>query len=60
MNTTTTWRTSSYTGNGTCVELGPLGDEVGVRDTKLGDASPVLRFDRTALAGLVEQIKTGR
>ena len=38
------WRTSSFTDNGTCVEVADLPDGGRlVRDTKLGDASPVLR-----------------
>jgi len=34
--TNAAWRTSSYSqqGGGTCVEVIPLGDHVGVRDTK--------------------------
>lgn len=58
---TTTWRKSTYSGaNGSCVELGPgHGNAVGMRDTKLGADSPVLTFDRDAVAALVAAIKTG-
>ena len=43
----TTWRKSTFSNNGSCVELADLGGGVvGVRDSKLGDASPVLRFTR--------------
>ena len=43
------WRKSTYSfSNGNCVEVGQDGTVVGVRDTKLGDASPVLVFDAGA------------
>ena len=43
------WRKSSYSfANGNCVEVGQDGPVVGVRDTRLGDASPVLVFDAGA------------
>jgi hypothetical protein len=40
------WVTSSYSqGNGNCVAVAGAQDgDILVRDTKLGDASPVLRF----------------
>ncbi|MFI7644098.1 DUF397 domain-containing protein [Nonomuraea sp. NPDC049400] len=40
------WRKSSFcNGASTCVEVAPLADgNVAVRDSKLGDVSPVLRF----------------
>jgi hypothetical protein len=43
------WRKSSYSesANG-CVEIGPTPTVVGVRDSKLGDASPVLSFSPRA------------
>jgi hypothetical protein len=41
------WRKASASGNNGCVELAPLPDGgVAVRDSKLGDDSPVLKFDR--------------
>jgi hypothetical protein len=40
------WKRSSLCDNsGSCVEVARLGDQVAVRDGKLGDASPVLKFD---------------
>lgn len=55
----TDWRKSSYSDNGECVELAMLDDGIGVRDSKLGDDSPVLTFTRTELAALVAGIRTG-
>jgi Domain of unknown function (DUF397) len=37
-------RSNNISGNQNCVEVGTAPAMVGVRDTKLGDASPVLRF----------------
>jgi hypothetical protein len=46
-----TFRKSSYSADNGCVELADLGEGiVGVRDSKLGDASPVLRFTRSEVA----------
>ena len=40
------WRKASGCDNsGSCVEVATVGKVVGVRDSKLGDASPVLKFD---------------
>jgi hypothetical protein len=46
------WRKSSFSsGTNGCVEFADLGDGiVGVRDSKLGDASPILRFTRAEVA----------
>jgi hypothetical protein len=43
------WRKSSYSQaqNG-CVEIGSTATVIGVRDSKLGDASPVLSFSPKA------------
>ncbi|ONI90530.1 hypothetical protein ALI22I_12450 [Saccharothrix sp. ALI-22-I] len=48
------WRKSSYSesANG-CVEIGSTPRVVGVRDSKLGDASPVLTFTRTAFGAFL-------
>ncbi|MGW1682609.1 DUF397 domain-containing protein [Saccharopolyspora sp. NPDC002376] len=57
---------SSYssTDGGNCVELASLAGVVGLRDSKLGDASPVLEFtDRqfhTFLAGIKAMKSNGR
>lgn len=56
-----TWRKSSYSGqNGDCVELADLGAGlVGVRDDKLGDDSPVLRFTRAEMLAFLQGAKAG-
>lgn len=48
------WRKSSYSQaqNG-CVEIGSSATVVGVRDSKLGGASPVLTFSRKAFAAFL-------
>jgi hypothetical protein len=39
------WRKAAASAsNGSCVEVADLGDNIGVRDSKLGDASPILTF----------------
>jgi hypothetical protein len=56
----TTWRKSSASNNGRCVELADLGsDVVGVRDSKLGDTSPVLQLTRGQVADLLSRVKAG-
>ncbi|MGW5054531.1 DUF397 domain-containing protein [Actinokineospora sp. NPDC004072] len=40
----TKWRKSTFSAENGCVEVGPSVAHVGVRDTKLGAASPVLVF----------------
>ena len=55
-----TWQKSSYCGyNGDCVEVAGMGRQIGVRDSKAGSASPVLRFDPAAWAAFVADIKGG-
>jgi len=36
-----------------------MGRQIGVRDSKAGSASPVLRFDRDAWAAFVTALKGG-
>ena len=36
-----------------------MGRQIGVRDSKAGSASPVLRFDRAAWAAFVAGLKGG-
>lgn len=57
----TNWRKSTFSdGQGQCVELADLGEEVwGMRDSKLGDSSPVLSLSREALATFVLGAKAG-
>ncbi|THV40632.1 DUF397 domain-containing protein [Glycomyces buryatensis] len=52
------WKKSTRSGSqGNCVEL-RLGDEsVQVRDSKLGDASPILSLDPASYAMLIEDLK---
>jgi hypothetical protein len=52
------WRKSSYSHDNGCIELADLGDDaIGVRDSKLGDDSPVLRFSRPAVAAWLQGSK---
>lgn len=61
MNQPLIWRKSTFSGsNGSCVEFANPGDgTVWVRDSKLGDSSPVLRFSRSELAALIDGAKAG-
>ncbi|GAA3354300.1 DUF397 domain-containing protein [Saccharopolyspora gregorii] len=54
-----TWRKSSYsTGNGgICVEVATIAAGTGVRDSKLGAASPVLAFSRGMFAEFLAAVK---
>lgn len=55
-----TFRKSTFSANNGCVELADLGDGiVGVRDSKLGDASPILRFPRAAIEAWLTDVKAG-
>ncbi|MCI2423468.1 DUF397 domain-containing protein [Saccharopolyspora sp. K220] len=60
--TFTNWRKSSRsTGNpNNCVEVGDAAHVRGVRDSKLGEASPVLAFGRGTWASFVSNLKSGR
>jgi hypothetical protein len=54
------WRTSSFTDNGTCVEVADLADGGRlVRDTKLGEASPVLRYTAAEWQAFIAGVKLG-
>lgn len=55
------WRKASASAsNGSCVELADLGDGVvGVRDSKLGNDSPVLQFSRSEVAAWLAGVKDG-
>ncbi|WP_410595517.1 DUF397 domain-containing protein [Amycolatopsis sp. lyj-23] len=56
----TNWHKASYSKeNGGCVEVGSVPGVVGVRDTKLGAASPILVVDPTGWDALLRDIKDG-
>jgi Domain of unknown function (DUF397) len=55
----TDWRRSSFTNNGTCVEIASLPDgRVAVRDSKDAD-SPVLTFNAAEWSAFVRGVKAG-
>lgn len=55
------WRKSARcSANNGCVEVAATDDEVLVRDAKIGDGSPILRFGRTAFAAFVHTVKADR
>jgi hypothetical protein len=55
------WRKSSHSGReSNCVELAHAGRTVGMRDSKLGDASPILEFPAAELAAFLTAVKTGQ
>ncbi|GAB3648090.1 DUF397 domain-containing protein [Glycomyces tarimensis] len=52
------WQTSSRSATqGNCVELREHDGAVQVRDSKLGDASPILGLARTDYASLIADLK---
>ncbi len=56
------WRKSSRSNNGAanCVECASLfGTGVGVRDSKLGEGSPVLAFERVDWSRFLASVKDG-
>lgn len=48
------WVRSSFCSGGHCVEVAPAGGRVLLRDSKLGDASPVIEFTRAEWAAFLE------
>ncbi|MBB5158198.1 DUF397 domain-containing protein [Saccharopolyspora phatthalungensis] len=57
----TNWRKPTRSqGENNCVEIGSVPGTIGVRDTKLGAASPILAFSATAFAALITAAKSGR
>lgn len=58
--TAANWGKSTFSGNnGGCVEVATLPGWVGVRDTKLGDASPVLAFTNAEWIAFLNGIRQG-
>lgn len=57
----TTWRKSTFCNGATaCVEVAPLPDgSVGVRDSKLGDDSPLLSFTPTEWVAFIAGVRAG-
>jgi len=54
------WAKSSFSNSGACVETRRDGDgDILIRDTKLGDASPVLRFTPAEFAAWVKGCAAG-
>lgn len=57
----TNWRKPTRSqGENNCVEIASVPGMIGVRDTKLGAASPILAFSDTAFAALIDAAKNGR
>lgn len=53
-----TWRESTYSNNqGACVEIAELPGSHLVRDSKLGDRSPILTVTPEAFAAFVQAVK---
>jgi len=50
------WQKSSHCAGGECLEVATAGSVL-VRDSKLGDASPVLSFTRAEWAGFTSALK---
>ena len=54
------WRKATASGNNGCVELAPLPDGgIAVRDSKLGDDSPILQFDQHEFTSFVRGVRAG-
>jgi Domain of unknown function (DUF397) len=53
-----TWRTSSRSGGGQCVEIAIDGEHVYMRHSK-DPAGPILTFDREAFRDFIAYLKTG-
>ena len=55
-----TWTKSSFSGNNNgCVEVACLADQVFVRDSKLGESSPVLAFSPHEWSCFVAGVRAG-
>lgn len=55
----TNWRKATYSKENACVEVGSVPGVIGVRDTKLGAASPILAFDPSEWDAFIRGVKNG-
>ncbi|WP_275295189.1 DUF397 domain-containing protein [Amycolatopsis sp. La24] len=55
----TNWHKASYSKENACVEVGSVSGLIGVRDTKLGAASPVLVFGPAEWDAFLRGVKDG-
>lgn len=63
MNATefTNWHKSTRSpNNNNCVEVGSAPGKRGIRDTKIGEASPVLSIGDSQFGTLIDSIRAGR
>lgn len=56
----TGWTKSSYSRENGCIEVATAPDVTGLRDSKLGDSSPVLAVDKATFAAFLGAAKNGR
>jgi hypothetical protein len=55
-----TWRKSTFSNDtGACVEVADLATGTAVRDSKLGDGSPVLSVTAPQWSGFIARIRAG-
>lgn len=52
-------KSSRSTTQNSCVEVARAGNTIGVRDSKKGDASPILEFAPAELAAFIAAAKAG-
>ncbi len=55
----TNWHKASYSKENGCIEVGSVPGVIGIRDTKLGAASPILAFDPAEWGAFIRGIKDG-
>ncbi len=53
------WRKSNHSGDGGCVEVAPLGERIGLRDSKAGGAGPILTFTPQRWSQFVAAVTSG-
>jgi hypothetical protein len=52
-------KSARSSGNGQCVQWARIGDVIGVRDSKLGNDSPVLEFTPAEWRAFVDGVRDG-